>query len=272
MMEKLFSIGAVSELLGITKQTLHYYDKIGLVKPSSIDSQTGYRYYEYDQFHYIDRIKYLQSFGLSLKEIEDVLKNGEVDELLTCLRNQSSVLEEQLQKLKKQKSNLDWYIRYYEYLHSDRYPSVPFKRVIPPRYALVVPCYQNEPIRASGPIRLAKARSSGIFSENDFLRQNGFMLNYSALMEHCVQPEGYYIYLNEKPAFESPLVKEFPAGVYLCFRGQLLADNWDISIVKALMDGQPVPSLVVADEYEDNLKKFTQCMYEIQFLIEESEQ
>ena len=87
-------------------------------------------------------------------------------------------------------------------------------------------------------------------------------------MEHHLQPEGYYIYLREKPAFETPFVKELPAGVYLCFRGRLLADDWDISIVKALMKNQPVPELVIADEYEDNLKKFTQCMYEIQFLIE----
>ena len=271
-MEKLFSIGTVSELLGVSKQTLHYYDKIGLIKPCSVDGQTGYRYYKYDQFQYIDRIKYLQSFGLSLKKIEKIIKDGEVDELLACLKKQEKVLEEEEYRLNKKRSNLNWYIRYYEYLKNNVYPEVPFKRKIAARYALSVPCYPDEPIRATGPIRLAKVRSSGIFEDYDFLRQNGYLLDYDKLMEHQVQPTGYFVYLNEKPAFECPFVKEFPAGEYLCFRGRILADDWDIGFIKKLMRGNPKPEMVIADEYEDNLKKFTQCVYEIQFLLNRDEE
>lgn len=271
-MEKLFSIGTVSELLGISKQTLHYYDKIGLVKPCSIDSATGYRYYEYDQFHYIDRIKYLQSFGLSLKEIEEALEDGAVDKLLISLKKQEQDLEEEARQLEKKKSNLSWYIRYYEYLQDNSYPDVPFKRHMPPRYALAVPCYPHEPIRASGPIRLTKVRSSGVFNEDDFLRQNGYLLDYGALMDGRIQPTGYYIYLSEKPAFECPFVREFPAGEYLCFRGRILANDWNAEYIQKILDDSPQPELVIADEYEDNLKKFTQCVYEIQFLLHKEQE
>jgi len=266
-MEKVFSIGTVSELLGVSKQTLHYYDKIGLVKPCSVDSQTGYRYYQYDQFHYIDRIKYLQSFGLSLKEIQEALEDGKVDELLEILKKQAAELEEEERRLHKKRSNLNWYIKYYEYLKNNDYPNVPFKRILPARYALTVPCYPDEPIRASGPIRLAKVRSSGIFEDQDFLRQNGYLLNFDALMEGTVQPTGYFIYLSEKPAFESQFVKEFPAGEYLCFRGRLLTRDWDMEYIRKTLEGRSKPALVVADEYEDNLKSFTKCVYEIQFLL-----
>ena len=62
-MKEYYRIGETASLMGITTQTLRFYDKIGLVKPIKIDPRTGYRYYAYEQFHFIDRIKYLQSLG-----------------------------------------------------------------------------------------------------------------------------------------------------------------------------------------------------------------
>lgn len=62
-MKEFYRIGETASLMGITTQTLRFYDKIGLVKPVKTDPRTGYRYYAYEQFHFIDRIKYLQSLG-----------------------------------------------------------------------------------------------------------------------------------------------------------------------------------------------------------------
>lgn len=56
-MKEYYRIGETASLMGITTQTLRFYDKIGLVKPIKIDPRTGYRYYAYEQFHFIDRIK-----------------------------------------------------------------------------------------------------------------------------------------------------------------------------------------------------------------------
>ena len=35
-----------SELTGVSVRTLHYYDETGLLKPSSVDEQNGYRFYD----------------------------------------------------------------------------------------------------------------------------------------------------------------------------------------------------------------------------------
>ena len=35
-----------AELTGVSVRTLHYYDEIGLLKPSSVDKQNGYRFYD----------------------------------------------------------------------------------------------------------------------------------------------------------------------------------------------------------------------------------
>ncbi|WML32924.1 MerR family DNA-binding transcriptional regulator [Clostridium sp. OS1-26] len=44
-MKKLYSAGETSKLARTTIATLHYYDKIGLLKPAKIDEHSGYRYY-----------------------------------------------------------------------------------------------------------------------------------------------------------------------------------------------------------------------------------
>ena len=81
--------------MGITTQTLRFYDKIGLVKPIKIDPRTGYRYYAYEQFHFIDRIKYLQSLGMPLDDIKEVMLSKKVERLLPFLDQQKKVLEEE---------------------------------------------------------------------------------------------------------------------------------------------------------------------------------
>ena len=35
-----------AKLTGVSVRTLHFYDEIGLLKPSSVDEQNGYRFYD----------------------------------------------------------------------------------------------------------------------------------------------------------------------------------------------------------------------------------
>ncbi len=45
----MFSIGEFSKLTGLTVKTLRFYHEQGLLKPSAVDDQTGYRYYAADK-------------------------------------------------------------------------------------------------------------------------------------------------------------------------------------------------------------------------------
>ena len=76
-MKSYYTIGETAKLLGVTPQTLRHYEKIGILNPRKIDEHTGYRYYSFDQFHIIDRIKYLQGLGLHLNDIGQIIKKGD---------------------------------------------------------------------------------------------------------------------------------------------------------------------------------------------------
>ena len=53
-MNNYFSIGELSKLQNISRQTLIFYDKIDLFTPAYIDPENGYRYYNANQLDYLD--------------------------------------------------------------------------------------------------------------------------------------------------------------------------------------------------------------------------
>ena len=79
--KRCFTIGETANILGTTTRTLRHYEKIGILSPSEKDTETGYRHYSLDQFHYFDRIRYLQSFGMPLMEIKNIFDAGGIEAL-----------------------------------------------------------------------------------------------------------------------------------------------------------------------------------------------
>lgn len=92
----MYSIGEFSRINRITPRTLRHYDSLGLLKPARIDSWTGYRYYEAAQMPVIRRILYLKDLGLSLEDIQLVLKDE--SHLVTLLKTREKELENSIQK------------------------------------------------------------------------------------------------------------------------------------------------------------------------------
>ena len=78
----MLKIGEFSRLSQVTVKTLHHYDDIGLLKPSDVDHDTGYRYYSLDQLPHIHRIMALKELGLSLDQIAIMLNQGVSQEQL----------------------------------------------------------------------------------------------------------------------------------------------------------------------------------------------
>jgi DNA-binding transcriptional MerR regulator len=66
------TVGRVAETCGVGVQTLHYYERLGLLeKPQR--SATNYRLYSSEAVRRVRFIKKAQSLGLSLEEIKQIL-------------------------------------------------------------------------------------------------------------------------------------------------------------------------------------------------------
>lgn len=239
-MKEYYRIGETASLMGITTQTLRFYDKIGLVKPIKIDPRTGYRYYAYEQFHFIDRIKYLQSLGIPLDDIKEVMLSKKVERLLPFLDQQKKVLEEEEKKIRHQIEMVDWYKDYFTYM--ERNEDAPCVMHLKERYYLQVPCYKRD-LLADMEIRLAKEKSEQGIDNAMYLRQYGYKISYDAFCKQKFRPDYYFIYLNEKVK-DAPNILKLPEGDYLCFRERILEEAWNPQRIISYFQGKAKPELI----------------------------
>ena len=270
--ENLYSIGEAAEILGISVQTLRYYDKIKLLEPAYINPNTGYRYYSYIQLSLIDRIRYLQNFGLSLKDIKSAFAHDTGRALVPFLEKELQNKTQELQKMQETIDVLKWYINFFRYPDQQYFQGIPYKRMIGERYMLAVPTLPEEkniretshPFPSS--LRLRQVKADPLFENATFLRQNGYMIDFKNLMEQEWTPRKYFIYLNGNPGFQHPNIVHIPAGEYLCFQGRPMINDWDTFYIRKIFESVPQsewPTLVVADEYEERLSNCFVALYEI---------
>lgn len=78
-MEKLYSIQEVSQILGISKDTLRYYDRIGIVSPSRENNK--YRKYSKNDIIDLMHIQIMQHADFSLQEIKGKFRFHKMDNL-----------------------------------------------------------------------------------------------------------------------------------------------------------------------------------------------
>lgn len=108
----LFSIGEVSKMFHISVSSLRHYENIGILMPKYVSQETGYRYYDTEQFEVLNTIRYLRVLDIPLLEIEDFLKNKDTDIIECKFLQQKRIVQEKICELKRieQKINnrLNW--------------------------------------------------------------------------------------------------------------------------------------------------------------------
>ncbi|HEY2846462.1 MAG TPA: MerR family transcriptional regulator [Pyrinomonadaceae bacterium] len=86
-----------AKLTGVTVRTLHYYDRIGLLKPGRLD-RNGFRLYGLREFARLQHINTLKFIGFSLKQVKGILGTGQID-LNETLALQRKIVEAQRYRL-----------------------------------------------------------------------------------------------------------------------------------------------------------------------------
>src|ERR1035438_9434142 len=72
---KRLSISKLARTFGLSRSTLLYYDRIGLLPPSG-RTGSGYRYYTGKDHRRLQRLCFFREAGLALKDIRTVLSSG----------------------------------------------------------------------------------------------------------------------------------------------------------------------------------------------------
>lgn len=81
---KYLTTGEFAKLCKVNKQTLFYYDQIGLLSPV-FKNEKGYRFYSINQIELFYVIDLLKDLGMSLKDIQQYTQNKSPESFLTLM-------------------------------------------------------------------------------------------------------------------------------------------------------------------------------------------
>lgn len=90
---KHYSIGEVSDRLGISRDALRFYEKKGIIKPKK--EKNGYRAYTYDDIHKLSSILFYRRLNFSLEDIDRILYHS-------SLPSYNSIIQEKIAKEKQE--------------------------------------------------------------------------------------------------------------------------------------------------------------------------
>ncbi|WP_255719046.1 MerR family transcriptional regulator [Desulfoluna limicola] len=107
-----YSVGDVSKVCNVSKKTLRYYDKIGLIN-SERDDSNNYRYYSSESLLAVPVIKYYKQMGFKLDEMREFIEGNVQNVYRAMQRSFSAKIDEleatQEETRRKYVSVKDWY-------------------------------------------------------------------------------------------------------------------------------------------------------------------
>ena len=93
----MYTVKQLSDMAGISVRTLHYYDEIALLQPSSV-GENGYRYYGDEAVLRLQQILFFRELDFSLSAIRDILGAPDFD-IVEALHSHRDALQHRVRRL-----------------------------------------------------------------------------------------------------------------------------------------------------------------------------
>lgn len=98
----LLTIGKLSKMTNVHIKALRYYEKIGILPPTYVDPDNGYRYYSLNHIYLVDAIRICAQLNIPLKQFtEFISEDGSKIHLEKLINFGVGLVEEKLQSLQK---------------------------------------------------------------------------------------------------------------------------------------------------------------------------
>ena len=101
----MYTVKQLADLAGVSRRTLHYYDDIGLLKPSS-RGDNDYRHYDDTSLFRLQQILFYRELGLDLRQIKEILDDPDFD-LVSALQSHRHTLQAKIKRLQTLVQTID---------------------------------------------------------------------------------------------------------------------------------------------------------------------
>lgn len=100
-----YTAGKLADLFELPKQTLLYYDKMGVLSPEFI-SENNYRHYSLKQYLILEVILNMRKLGIPISKIKEYLEERSIDSLQALLQAKDRECEEIIAHNEKIRKNI----------------------------------------------------------------------------------------------------------------------------------------------------------------------
>lgn len=137
------STGELAKMLGVSKQTLIYYDKIGLISPVKRDEKE-YRYYTLKQADELDSILTFRNLRVPIETLKEYFSARNPEGCVEMLKKQKESVNLEIQKLEKVKRKIERRSRLFEQvLGVEDFEKVEFSTK-DQEYYMIEPCIEED--------------------------------------------------------------------------------------------------------------------------------
>jgi len=210
MDQKYFTIGKVSKMMNITVKTLHFYDKIGLLKPEYTNPQTKYRYYHANQLIYIEIIKAARNMDISPLALVPHFMNKNSNELIKLIQNHKDTLYEKIKNLSREIDGIEAVSKTLEFALDVDKSGIIYKREISDRQVIVSPFDPQKP-HDEVSFDFYKLNALGSTRKLTLTYEEGVIYNCK---ENVISPELIFSTIVKNEDFSD--CKIIPGGEYIC--------------------------------------------------------
>lgn len=138
-MDGMYTISEMANIFGVSRQTLIYYDKIGLFGPAEVNEK-GYRFYSPTQIPLMRLICMLRDLGVDLDEITRLTSSYDVAEMARKLQERVSELDDQIAELEKERNSVQERLSFYsDVSYWKARQGMPTLKAFPDCYVVVEP-------------------------------------------------------------------------------------------------------------------------------------
>ena len=263
-MGELLTSGKMAELNCISKKTLRLYREMGLLKPARVDEASGYCFYSYDQCSTIDMIQQLQTLGVSLAEVKELLEGGDSSDVIALLEEHRRAIDEEMLRLLIARQNVSQLLSNYRRLMKRPLYDTVILEHLPARHVLTFDIFNPKArMLDDDAVQFLEEWELNLRYTKRHMQEQGIPLS---LFHHvgCRIPkenlecrnftfDASFIFIDDGEVARSLHAEECPCGDYLTLYRPSYSDegkrNTEVSGLNALLDYVEERGLTVAGDY-----------------------
>lgn len=211
-----FQIGEVSQITGLSKDTLHFYEKAGVLVPDYIDPENQYRYYSRWNLWQIDIISTCRKLSIPLEKVKQILSfrdNEKIVNLLMEYREEALRLSAYYQQVA---DDISWYNEENENILKQKRQCVIEKRRIDEETVIVGSMKRDA---QSYHANLQEVAKEELYQRSSIRKKYGYVLDLSEINNNRFVKKREYLKIENSNYKNIPAenLLTLPAGTYAVF-------------------------------------------------------